>query len=126
MPRSTESSPHEELQPAGEATCELCHRSQLPLTRHHLIPQSRHNKARTRRQFDRSEMKTSIALLCRPCHAQVHALLDNATLSQHYHTTDALAGHPDLARFAAWVGKKPAGLKITIHRSRQRDGGQGH
>lgn len=119
MARRAENNLFEGEQPASESACELCGRQQLPLTRHHLIPQSRHNKARTRRQFERDEMKTNIALLCRPCHSQVHAVLDNATLSQHYHTVEALAGHPDVARFAAWVAKRPAGLRVTIRGKRQ-------
>src|SRR5262245_59338607 len=45
--------------------CELCHRSDLELTRHHLIPRSRHRKARSKRQFTREAMRSRIAHLCR-------------------------------------------------------------
>lgn len=99
---------------ASDAACELCGRRQLPLTRHHLIPQSRHNKGRTQRFFEKDEMLFRIALLCRPCHSQVHAVLDNAMLMQHYNTVEALASQPDIAKFAAWVATKPAGLKVAI------------
>jgi hypothetical protein len=106
--------PTETEQAASAVACQLCGRDQLPLTRHHLIPQSRHNKARTKRYFDKTDMHTRIALLCRPCHAQVHAVLDNATLMQQYATVEALAMHPDIARFVAWIRDKPTGLKVTV------------
>ena len=103
-------------QPAGVAACELCGRVQLPLTRHHLIPQSQHQRNRAKRQFERDDMQTRIALLCRPCHSQVHAVLDNSQLVLAYHTMEALRGHPELAKFAAWLSNKPSGLKVTIRR----------
>lgn len=105
---------------ASSAACELCGRTQLPLTRHHLIPQSRHNKARTKRQFDKYDMKHEIACLCRACHSQVHALLSNQMLAQQYHTIAALRSHPEIARFAAWIATKPAGLKVTVRSSKDK------
>lgn len=99
---------------ASEQACELCGRIQLPLTRHHLIPQSRHNKARTKRQFNKQEMQGEIACLCRACHSQVHAVLSNQELAQNYHSMSDLRRHPEIARFAAWVANKPAGLKVSV------------
>ena len=103
-------------QAAGDSACELCGRVQLALTRHHLIPQSQHQRNRAKRQFDRTEMQTRIALLCRPCHSQVHAVLDNSQLVLAYHTIDALKAQPELAKFAAWIANKPSGLKVSIRR----------
>ncbi len=99
---------------ASDAACALCGRRQLPLTRHHLIPQSRHNKGRTQRFFDKEDRLFRIAQLCRPCHLQVHAVLDNATLMQQYSTIEALASQPDIAKFVTWIASKPAGLKVTV------------
>lgn len=119
MARSTISadSSREIDQPAGEAACELCGRVQLPLTRHHLIPQSQHQRNRAKRQFDRDEMQSRIALLCRPCHSQVHAVLDNSQLVLAYHTIEALREHAEIAKFAAWIANKPVGLKVTVRRA---------
>lgn len=103
-------------QPASAVACELCGRTQLALTRHHLIPQSQHQRNRAKRQFDRDEMQTRIALLCRPCHAQVHAVLDNSQLVLAYHTVEALREHPEIAKFAAWLSNKPVGLKVTVRK----------
>lgn len=102
------------MQAASTAACELCGRTQLPLTRHHLIPQSRHNKPRTRRDHDPSDFDTRIALLCRPCHSQVHHLIDNATLARDYASIQALKTHPELMRFVAWVRKRPGGLGVRV------------
>ncbi|MEO1235959.1 MAG: hypothetical protein AAFX76_04145 [Planctomycetota bacterium] len=99
-----------------EVACELCGRSGLELTRHHLIPRARHKKPRTRRNHARADLNAAIAMLCRPCHATVHQVLSEQELAEAYHTVEALAGHPDVARFVAWVRKKPAGLRVPIRR----------
>ena len=109
---------HEQEVAASSAACELCGRSQLPLTRHHLIPQSRHGRNRTKLTFAKDEMQHRVALLCRPCHSQVHAVLDNTALVQHYNTLEALAAHPEIAKFAAWIASKPVGLKVTIRQKK--------
>jgi 5-methylcytosine-specific restriction endonuclease McrA len=108
----------EQTQAASSTACELCGRSQLPLTRHHLIPQSRHGRNRTKLTFEKDEMLHRVALLCRPCHEQVHAVLDNTALVQHYNTLEALAAQPDIAKFSAWIASKPASLKVTIRQKK--------
>lgn len=99
-----------------DGICELCGRQAVKLTRHHLIPRSRHNKSRTRRQFSRDEMAGEIAMLCRPCHSQIHRLFDNHELADYYHTIERLRAHSEVAKFINWVQKRPAGLKIRVRR----------
>ncbi|MFW2177532.1 MULTISPECIES: HNH endonuclease [unclassified Moraxella] len=94
--------------------CELCGRTEVELTRHHLIPQSRHNKARTKKEFSRDEMKNEIAMLCTACHAQVHEVFSNQELSSYYHTVERLASHTDMEKFINWVKKRPAGQHIAV------------
>ena len=103
-----------------EATCELCGRAVPELTRHHLIPQARHRKARNRRLFDRDDVKTRIALLCRPCHSNIHEHIDPKALESDYNTIEALREHPDVARFTAWIRDKAPDLKVGFRRSRRR------
>ena len=79
----------------------------MALTRHHLIPRMRHRQARIRRQFDRQQRAGSIAWLCRACHSHVHAVLNEQQLAEHYHTLEALRAQAEIARFAAWLRKKP-------------------
>lgn len=95
----------------AERICELCRRAGTPLTRHHLLPQSRHNKARFRRQFTREEGKTRIAMLCKACHSCVHSVLSEKELEQGYNTLEALAAHAEIAKFVEWVAGKPAGFQ---------------
>jgi hypothetical protein len=94
---------------AGAGKCELCRRPVRELTRHHLIPRSRHKKKRAKKGFDRREMEGRIALLCRPCHGNVHAVFENKDLEREYNTVDALAQHPGVHRFTRWIQKKPQG-----------------
>lgn len=104
-----------ELSDAATANgCQLCGRSGLPLTRHHLIPRSRHNKARTQRSFSRQEMSGDIAMLCRPCHSQIHRIFANQELADYYHTIARLQEHRQVQGFVQWVKKRPTGLKIRI------------
>ena len=94
--------------------CELCGRSGMELTRHHLIPRARHNKARTRRQFSRDEMTGEIAMLCRPCHSQVHRVFEHHELTRYYHTIERIKSHSEIEKFIKWATKRPPGLKIRV------------
>lgn len=107
---------HDEKTDITDNVCELCGRNELKLTRHHLIPRARHNKGRTQRKFSKKEMQTEIALLCRPCHSQIHSIFDNHELSSYYHTIERLQAHSEVQKFVNWVKKRPAGLKIRVRR----------
>lgn len=105
---------HSENTAIEEGVCELCGRIELKLTRHHLIPRARHNKKRTQRRFSKQEMHTEIAMLCRPCHSQIHSIFDNHELASYYHTIERLQAHSEVEKFVKWVKKRPAGLKIRV------------
>jgi 5-methylcytosine-specific restriction endonuclease McrA len=97
---------------SGAGACELCGRFVRELTRHHLIPRSRHGKKRAKRTFERREMENRIALLCRPCHKNVHTVLDNKELEREYNSVEALATHPSVEGFTHWVRNKPHGVIV--------------
>lgn len=105
-----------DIESSLDAACELCGRNEVSLTRHHLIPRARHNKARTRRNFSRDEMVSEIAMLCRPCHSQVHRLFANHELAAYYHTIERLQAHREVQKFILWVKKRPANLKVRVKR----------
>lgn len=94
----------------------MCRRQVGTLTRHHLIPQTRHKNRRNKRDFDRSEVKQRIALLCKPCHKHVHATLDNKQLEREFNTVEALAAHPEIARFVDWIAGRPDGTRVVFCR----------
>lgn len=104
----------EDSQPA----CELCQRTGLELTKHHLIPRKRHRRRSAQLRFDKTEMHTRIAMLCRPCHSTVHATLDEKELEEVFNTVEALANHPEIAKFVNWVRKQPVDRKVAIKRPR--------
>jgi hypothetical protein len=93
---------------AGE--CELCRRTVHELTRHHLIPRSRHKNKRNKKVFDRQEVHSRIALLCRPCHRNIHTTIDIKDLEREYNTLEALTTHPDIKRFTRWIQNKRHGV----------------
>ena len=90
-------------------SCEICGRAEVDLTRHHLIPRTRHANKRARR-VTTAEERQQVALICRPCHHQIHALFTEKQLEREFPTLALLAAHPDVARFVEWIRKKPPGF----------------
>lgn len=101
--------------------CELCGREVARLTRHHLIPRTRHGNRRNKRDCDRSEVHERVGWLCRPRHDHVHAVFSEKTLEREYSTLAALRGDPEIARFVAWISTRPADFRPPRgRRSRRR------
>lgn len=97
---------------ASLGTCELCGRGDVELTRHHLIPRTRHSNRRNQRLFEREDVRTRLAMLCRPCHGFIHKTLSEKEMEQRFNTLELLREHPGIARFITWVRTKPAGLRV--------------
>lgn len=97
--------------------CAICGREET-LTRHHLIPRTRHHNKRNKREFDRAEVKEVVGL-CRPCHSQVHQLLTEKQLEREFNTVARLRAHPALAQFAEWIRARPRGFKARMRNARQ-------
>jgi len=102
----------------NQPACELCRRAGLDLTRHHLIPRKQHRRRSCRERFDREERQTRIAMLCRPCHSTVHATLSEKELEAVFNTIDALAQHPEIMKFVAWVRRQSIDRRVAIKRPR--------
>lgn len=94
--------------PATKATrtdaCELCERSWIPLSYHHLIPRFVHEKA-VKRGWHREEDLQNVAWLCGACHRFVHHFRNHEELARNYYTVELLLEEDEVRRFAAWVGK---------------------
>lgn len=81
-----------------EPLCPLCLRPIPPHAKqslHHLIPRLKGGKG------------GPTVLLHQICHNEIHATLTEAELARDHHTPEALRSHPRLAKFAAWVAKRP-------------------
>src|SRR5881275_24451 len=98
--------------------CAICGREET-LTRHHLIPRTRHHNKRNKREFDRATVKQVVGM-CRPCHSQIHALFTEKELEREFNTVERLRMHPELTKFARWIAKKPRGFKAAMSRSNSR------
>lgn len=94
--------------------CELCERTDIALNRYHLIPQSRHKKAHTKRNFSRTEMKNEVAMICDACLNQINETFSTQELSTHYYTIERLKEHTEMAKFINWVKKRPAGQTVRV------------
>lgn len=94
--------------------CRLCGRKVREITTHHLIPRTRHKNKRNKRVFDRQEVRTRTIEVCRPCHKNIHAVLNNKELEREYNTLTALKSQPDIRRFSEWVAAKPPGAHVTV------------
>lgn len=81
--------------------CALCGRPippGVPQSRHHLVPRLRGGKG------------GETVLLHQICHKEIHATLSETELARVYNTPEALRAHPHLAKFVAWVAKRPPGF----------------
>jgi hypothetical protein len=92
--------------------CELCQRDWVPLTYHHLIPRSTHDRV-MKRGWHAEERLNSVAWLCRACHSFVHRLASNEELAKSYYTVELIGeggveGDPakraEVQGWVKWVG----------------------
>ena len=91
--------------------CPLCQRPippDVPQSQHHLIPKLKGGKG------------GPVVLMHHICHREIHATLTEAELAQPYNTPEALLRHPRLAKFAAWVAKRPPGFLSKVPGGRHK------
>jgi hypothetical protein len=87
--------------------CELCYRTHLPLTYHHLIPKSTHAKVLKRGwhgDISKDELN-KVAWLCRACHSWVHRQRSNEELARDWYSMERIRGDEGegLGGVEAWV-----------------------
>jgi hypothetical protein len=85
----------------ADPICPLCDRpipADAKQSLHHLIPKLRGGKG------------GPTVLLHQICHNEIHATLTESELARAYSTVQALRDHPRLAKFVAWVRKRPPGF----------------
>ncbi|KAK0113723.1 hypothetical protein ONS95_013971 [Cadophora gregata] len=90
---------------SNQATeCEICGRSWISLTYHHLIPKSVHAKV-LKRGWHTEDQLENVAWLCRACHSFVHRVANGEELAKDFFTVESLVEREDVRRFAEWVGR---------------------
>ena len=91
--------------------CPLCERPiphHVPQSRHHLIPKLKGGKG------------GPTVLLHQICHTEIHRTLTEAELARDYATIEALRAQPHLAKFIAWVAKRPPEFRSRAPGPRRR------
>jgi hypothetical protein len=94
--------------------CLLCDRENLQISKHHLIPRSRHNK-RVKRKLN-EEMLNLKMNLCRPCHDQIHTVFTEKQLEQLYNDPIKIKFHPEISKFISWIKNKPINFRLKVVR----------
>ncbi|MDX1682347.1 MAG: hypothetical protein R3336_04425 [Phycisphaeraceae bacterium] len=109
-----------ENETAEEPTCELCERTGVRLTRHHLVPQLITRRRRKRKMSREEADEGPVANLCPACHRMIHATFSEQELAEALNTVERLLAAPQIARFVRWVKKQRPGKRVSIRRSRRR------
>ena len=91
-----------------EGKCELCHRQDIILTKHHLLPREEGGK------------EEDIALICEDCHKHIHALYSNKELAVRLHSIEALKADDQIRKYLKFIRKQPASKKVRSYKSRER------
>ncbi|KEZ47124.1 MULTISPECIES: hypothetical protein [Metabacillus] len=89
-------------------TCELCKRQEVETTEHHLTP----------KEMGGTFMPT--AMLCIPCHKQIHALYTNDELAVRLNTIQDLRSDPKISSFIKWIRKQPSSKLVRTKKSNER------
>ncbi|WP_034850094.1 restriction endonuclease [Clostridium hydrogeniformans] len=91
-----------------EGKCELCCRKGVELTEHHLVP-----KEYGGNDFDR-------AMLCIPCHKQIHALYGNRELAVRLYNIEKLKNDYRVKKFLRWIKKQPIANIVNVKKSKHK------
>ncbi|CAG8961307.1 hypothetical protein HYFRA_00013768 [Hymenoscyphus fraxineus] len=83
--------------------CEICGRSWIPLSYHHLIPRSVHAKALKKGWWSEERLE-DVAWICRGCHSFIHSVATNEELAREFYTVEKLLEREDVIAFAKWIG----------------------
>ncbi len=89
--------------------CAICGREEI-LTRHHLIPRTRHHNKRTSASFHAPRSSAPWAS-AGPAIPRSTSCSREKELERDYRTIEQLRAHADLRKFAEWIAAKPRGFR---------------
>ncbi|WP_234978390.1 HNH endonuclease [Bacillus tuaregi] len=90
------------------ARCELCGRHGVETTVHHLLPK------------EMGGTFGDTALLCIPCHKQIHALYSNTEIAARLSTLQELRNDEKISSFIKWLRRQPPTKIMKIKKSKER------
>ncbi|SES26547.1 HNH endonuclease [Salipaludibacillus aurantiacus] len=88
--------------------CEVCTRNEVELTEHHLIP----------KEEGGTHLQT--AMLCKPCHKQIHNLYTNRELAVRLGTVKKLQNDEQLKKFIKFIRKQPSSARVKMRKSNEK------
>lgn len=91
-----------------EGKCVLCHRDNIVLTKHHLLPREEGGK------------EEHISYICEACHKHIHALYTNKELAIRLNTIEALQADEQISKYLKFIRKQPASKKVKSYKSKER------
>ena len=91
----------------------------MRLTKHHMIPVSRHKNKKIKAAFTKEERHQTIDL-CRECHNQIHALISEKDMAYEFNTFEKLIAHEGIAKYLRWIRKKSPDSKIKVSKPQSR------
>ncbi|MBE5961884.1 MAG: HNH endonuclease [Lachnospiraceae bacterium] len=91
-----------------EGKCELCHRQNIGLTKHHLLPREEGGK------------EEHIAYICEDCHKHIHALYTNRELAIRLSTIQDLQADDKICKYLKFIRKQPSSKKVRSVKSNER------
>lgn len=98
--------------------CGICFRERR-LTKHHLIPISRHKNKKTLKRHTKDSLQTTIEI-CRECHNQLHASISQKDMDETYHSFEKILQHPEIAKFVKWIRKHQPSGKVSVKSSKNK------
>lgn len=76
------------------------------MTKHHLVPKSRGG--------------TDTELICRPCHAQIHAVYTERELADDFSTLEDLRTAPKLQKWMRFIRKRKPTGRVAVRTSKSK------
>lgn len=86
--------------------CELCHRENIKLTFHHLVPRKMHKKKYVRNQHPDLDFNKHGIMVCIPCHKSIHLTFTHRELAQRFYTLERLLSSEQLKSAIAFNAKQ--------------------
>jgi len=90
--------------------CSCCGRAITQISKHHLIPRSRHHNKKVKHNFARTSLQ-QIASICEPCHNQIHAVFTEKELERNHYNLENIKSHPEIISVSL-IFKTPLELLI--------------
>jgi hypothetical protein len=86
-------------------SCELCNRTDLKLTFHHLVPRKMQRKNYIIKQFVSINLNNHGIYVCIPCHKMIHRKIGHRELAEVFNSKEMLLDHPEIKKFVAFNRK---------------------